>query len=169
MHFRGERTSGTQRTEDSVGLSKANLRKAWLNLSGVATPEGIHPTGRHVSILRTKVTGGVMALGGIAAGYYFILLPLVQAKKTGVLHQGPFGLVMPIVLFYAGAMTLATDVRDAAMWEADTQNRLRWTRRGNLFRYGMWGFALANVLIWCLYVRSIGLSPIESILSSLRR
>jgi hypothetical protein len=37
--------------------ARTNIFKAWLNLNGIATPDEEHPTGRRVSVLRTKSFG----------------------------------------------------------------------------------------------------------------
>jgi hypothetical protein len=159
---------GTHPPAESDGSLRANLTKAWLTLNGIATPEGAHPTGRHVSVLRTKIWGVVFALGGLATAYYFILRPIEEAKRTGVLHQGPFGLVMPIVLLYGGLATLVTDLRDEKTMRAGPEGRLWWTRKGRIFQYGMWGSAALTLISWYFYVRSMGISPLKCFLDSVR-
>jgi hypothetical protein len=78
--------------------ARTNIFKAWLNLNGIATPDEEHPTGRRVSVLRTKSFGAASTLTGLATAYFFILRPIIDAKRSGVLSQGPFGHVMPIAL-----------------------------------------------------------------------
>jgi hypothetical protein len=136
-----------------------SIVQAWLNLNGVATPDGAHPTGRHVSIFRTKVLGVAATLIGLVTGYFFILRPIAEAQRTGVLYQGPFGLVMPIYLVYCGVAMLVTDLRDEKTLRAGPEGRLWWTWKGRIFLYGSWGATALTLIAWYLYVRSIGLSP----------
>lgn len=83
------------------------MMKAWLNLNGVATPDGAHPTGRRVRVLRTKIIGAAFALTGLLTAYFFIVLPIEEAKRNGVLRQNPFGLVIPVALLCWGVMILS--------------------------------------------------------------
>jgi hypothetical protein len=139
------------------GDIKNAIVKAWFNLNGIATPDGTHPTGRRVTVLRTKILGAVFTLTGLASAYFFILRPIEAAKRNGVLHQGLFGLVMPIVLLYCGVATLVTDLRDERTMRTGAEGRLWWTRKGRIFQYGMWiTTALTSIALY-LYVRSIGL------------
>ena len=138
---------------------RKSIVQAWLNLNGVATPDGAHPTGRHVSIFRTTVLGVAATLIGLVTGYFFILRPIGQAKRVGVLHQGPFGLIMPMILLYCGVAMLVTDLRDEKTLRAGPEGRLWWTRKGRIFLYGSWGATALMLIAWYLYVRSIGLSP----------
>ena len=136
-----------------------NIAKAWLNLNGIATPDGAHPTGRRVSVLRTKIFGALTALIGLATAYFFILRPIVEAKRNGVLRQGLFGLIMPITLLYCGVAILVTDLRDEKTMRAGVEGRLWWTRKGRIFQYAMWGAIALTLVAWYVYVRSIGLNP----------
>jgi len=111
---------------------RTSIVRAWLNLNGVATPDGVHPTGRHVSILRAKVLGAATALIGLVTAYFFILRPIEEAKRIGVLHQGPFGLLMPMILLYCGVAMLVTDLRDEKTLRSGPQGRLLWTRKGRM-------------------------------------
>jgi hypothetical protein len=138
---------------------RTNLVKAWLNLNGIATPDGVHPTGRRVSLLRTKMFGVASTLTGLATAYFFILRPIEDAKRNGLLRQGLFGLVMPIVLLYCGVAILVTDLRDEKTMRAGTDGRLRWTREGSVFLYVMWGAITLTLIGWYVYVRLIGLNP----------
>ena len=133
--------------------------KAWFNLNGVATPDGAHPTGRRVSVLGTKIIGAACALIGLVSGYCFIFLPIEEAKHNGTLRQNPFGLVMPIALLYGGVMILVTDLRDEKTTRVGADGRLWWTRKGLLFRYGMWITIVVTLIAWYLYVRFIGVAP----------
>jgi hypothetical protein len=141
-----------------------NIAKAWLNLNGIATPDGVHPTGRRVSVLRTKIFGAITTLTGLAMAYFFILRPIVEAKRNGVLRQGLFGLVMPITLFYCGAAILVTDLRDEKTMRAGAEGRLWWTRKGRVFQSVMWGAIALTLVAWYVYVRSIELNPFEALL-----
>jgi hypothetical protein len=136
-----------------------NIAKAWLNLNGIATPDGAHPTGRRVSVLRTKIFGGLTTLTGLATAYFFILRPIEEAKRNGVLRQGLFGLVIPITLVYCGIAILVTDLRDEKTMRIEAESRLAWTRKGRIFQYAMWGTIALTLTAWYLYVHSIGLSP----------
>jgi hypothetical protein len=138
---------------------RTNIFKAWLNLNGIATPDGAHPTGRRVSVLRTKIFGVASTLAGLATAYFFILRPIEEAKRNGVLRQGLFGLVMPIVLLCYGVAILVTDLRDEKTMRAGAEGKLWWTRKGSVFQYVMWGAIALTLIAWYLYVRSIGLSP----------
>jgi hypothetical protein len=109
---------------------RTEIVKAWLNLNGIATTDGTHPTGRRVSVLRTKVLGLASILAGLATAYFFIVRPIIEANGTGVLHQSPFGLVMPITLHYVGIAMLAADLRDAKTMRAGAEGKLFWTRKG---------------------------------------
>jgi hypothetical protein len=133
--------------------------KSLLILHGFATPDGSHPTGRRVSVLRSKVGGAILLLTGLAAAYFFILRPIEDAKRTGVLDQGPYGLFVPIIMAYGGVATLLSDLRDEKSLRAGADGRLYWTRRGLIVLYGLLGATLLTVIAWYLYVRSIGLSP----------
>jgi hypothetical protein len=138
---------------------QSRIKKAWLNLNGIATPDGAHPTGRRVTVLRTRVIGTVLVLTSLATGHFFILRPIEEAKRNGVLHQGLFGLVIPIVLLYCGVATLVTDLRDEKTLRAGAEGRLWWMRKARIFQYGMWITAALMLIAWYLYVRSIGLKP----------
>ena len=141
------------------GGAKTNIVKAWLNLNGIATPDGTHPTGRHVTVLRTKILGAVSTLTGLVTAHFFILRPIEEAKRNGALHQNLFGLVMPIILLYCGVAMLATDLRDEKTMQAGVEGRLWWTRKGRIFQYGMWGTTILMLIAWYFYLRSIGLKP----------
>jgi hypothetical protein len=140
-------------------ITKAEIAKAWLNLNGVATPDGSHPTGRHITVLRTKILGAVSTLIALVTAYFFILRPIEEARRTGTLHQNLFGLVVPIIFLYGGVAMLATDLRDEKTLRAGPEGKLWSTRKGRIFQYGMWGTIILILLAWYLYVRSIGLSP----------
>jgi hypothetical protein len=144
---------------DRGASMKTRIAQAWLNLNGIATPDGAHPTGRRVTVLRTKTIGAVCTFTGLATAYLFILRPIQEAKRNGVLHQGPFGLVMPLVLLYCGIAILVTDLRDEKTLRVGMQGRLSSTRKGRIFQYGMWLTLCVLVVAWCLYVRSLGLVP----------
>jgi hypothetical protein len=88
------------------------MTKAWLNLSGIATPDGMHPTGRRHSALRAKIVGAVFTLTGLSTAYFFIVRPIEEAERSGVLRQGLYGLAMPIVLLCSGVAMLVADLRD---------------------------------------------------------
>ena len=141
------------------GSVKANIAKAWLNLNGIATPDGAHPTGRRVSVLRTRTLGVVFTFIGVVTAYLFIVRPLEAAKRDGKLHQGLFGLIMPILLLYGGVAMLVTDVRDEKTVRAGAEGRLRLTRKGRILQGGMWAATALAVMVWYLYVRSLGLAP----------
>ena len=141
-----------------MGVRK-NIHNAWLNLNGIATPDGPHPTGRHVSVLRTKILGAAFVLTGLGTAHLFILRPLEEAKRSGVLRQNPFGLVVSIVLVYSGLAMVVFDVRDERTMRAGPDGRLRWTRRGRIFLHCMWFGVALTVIAWYLYIYSIGLSP----------
>ncbi|MGD0271887.1 MAG: hypothetical protein ABSB14_22670 [Candidatus Sulfotelmatobacter sp.] len=139
--------------------ARKNIAKAWLNLNGIATPDGAHPTGRRVSVLRTKIGGALISLIGLVTGYFFILQPLEEARRGGVLKQGLFGLVMPITLVYVGVAILVTDLRDEKTMRAGAEGRLWWTSKGRIFQCIMWGAISLTLIAWYLYVRSTGLNP----------
>jgi hypothetical protein len=138
---------------------QSRIKEAWLNLNGIATPDGEHPTGRRATVLRARVIGTALVLTSLATAYFFILRPIEEAKRNGVLHQGLFGLVMPIVLLYCGVATLATDLRDEKTMRAGAEGRLWWTRKARIFQYGMWVTTALMLVAWYLYVGSIGLKP----------
>jgi len=151
--------NGIHPTATRGGSVKTALIKARLNLNGIATPDGTHPTGRFVTVLRTKIWGAVFTLTGLATAYFFILRPIEVAKRNGVLHQGLYGLVMPILLLYSGVAALVTDLRDEKTMRAGPEGRLWWTLRGRVVVYGMWLATALMLIAWYLYVRSIGLKP----------
>jgi hypothetical protein len=144
---------------DRRGGIKTSIVNAWANLNGIASPDGTHPTGRRVTVLRTKIIGAVFTVIGLATAYFFILRPIEEAKRNGMLHQSLFGLVMPIVLLYCGVAILVTDLRDEKTMRAGAEGRLWWTRQGRIFQYGLWITTVLMIIAWYLYVRSIGLNP----------
>jgi hypothetical protein len=135
------------------------MMKAWLNLNGAATPDGAHPTGRRVSVVRTKIIGAAFTLTGLATAYFFIFLPIEEAKRNGVLRQSPFGLLLPIALLYWGVMILVTDLRDEKTMRVAAEGRLHWTRKGLVIRYGMWITIVVTLIAWYMYVRFIRVAP----------
>jgi hypothetical protein len=138
---------------------RTNIFKAWLNLNGIATPDGTHPTGRRVSVFRTKIFGVASTVTGLVTAYFFILRPVIEAKAGGVLRQGPFGLVLPITLFYSGIAILVTDLRDEKTMRAEAEGRLFWTRKGRIFQYVLCAAVALTLIAWYVYVRWIGLNP----------
>jgi len=60
------------------GGVKTAVIKVPFNLNGIATPDGTHPTGRRVTVLRTKIFGAVFTLIGLATAYFFVLLPIEE-------------------------------------------------------------------------------------------
>jgi hypothetical protein len=141
------------------GTIRTRFVNAWSNLNGIATPDGTHPTGRRVTVLKTKIIGAVFTLIGLTAAYFFVLRPIEEAKRNVVLHQSLFGLVMTIVLLYWGVATLVTDLRDEKTMRAGAENRLWWTPKGRILTYGSWFTIVLTLIAWYLYVRSIGLNP----------
>ena len=101
---------------------------------------------------------------GLATAYLFILRPINEATRGAVLHQGLFGLVMPIVLLYCGIGILVTDLRDEKTMRAGVEGRLWWTRKGRIFQHVMWLAIVLTLMAWYEYVRSIGLNPFEALL-----
>jgi hypothetical protein len=104
-------------------------------------------------------------LTGFISAYYFIWHPIEEAKRSGVLRQGVYGLFIPILLLCAGVATLATDLRDEKSLWVGPDGKLWWTRRARLAIYGMWGATFAFLGLWYIYGRSIGLEPLKALLS----
>ena len=135
---------------------KAELIKSCLILSGIATPDGTHPTGRHFTILRAKINASVLTLAGFASTYFFVVLPIREAHHTGTLHQTLIALVLSICLAYGGIVSLITDQRDEKTMFVGPGRRLWWTSLARLTMYGMWFVTGLVLLAWYLYVRLIG-------------
>ena len=133
------------------------LIKSWLTLSGIPTPDGDHPTGRRISILRSKVIGAVFAVVGLVSTYYFIWRPIENAARhTGELRQGIFALGLPAVLLYGGIVQLALDLRDEKSLRIGDNGRLVFTRRARIVELGVLFAVAAWCVGWYLYVRSHG-------------
>jgi hypothetical protein len=138
---------------ETVRTASAN---AWRNLTGVATPDGPHPTGRRVSLLRYRI-GAVLALFiGLATAYAFIVRPIVHAKGSGEIHPGVFGLCIPAFLLYAGIAQLLVDIRDEKSLRIGGNGRLRFTRTARLFEWGGLVAVAVICVAWYLYARSLG-------------
>jgi hypothetical protein len=154
-----QRRQGVRPTGGLVRRLKAELVKAHLTLNGIATPGWDVTPGWRGTVLYSKIVGAVFALIGVATTYLFILRPIEAAKRTGVLHQGLYGIVMPFLLLYWGVAMIVTDLRNRETMLAGTDGRLRWTRMGRILQYGMCGTTALMLITWYLYVRSIGLKP----------
>jgi hypothetical protein len=139
--------------------AKGQIIRALRTLSGIPTPDGEHPTGRHHSLLRTKMGGAIAALTGLITAYVFILKPIEEAKHTGVLHQSPFGIIISALLLSGGIAQLFVDLRDEKSVYIGDDGRLWWTRRSRIVMYSMWGSCAWAVVVWYLYVRGLGLNP----------
>jgi len=142
-----------------LGGARGEIIRALRTLSGIPTPDGTHPTGRHFSLLRTRIGGAIFTLAGLITAYIFILKPVEEATHTGVLRQGLFGSVMPVVLVYGGIAQLVMDLRDEKSLRIGEDGRLWWTRRARVVIYGMWGATALAMIVWYLYVRNLGLNP----------
>jgi len=71
-----------------------------------------------------------------------------------VLHQGLFGLVIPIVLLNCGIATFVTDLGDVKTMRAGAEGRLLWTSKGHIFQYGLWVTTALMLIAWyLLYMR----------------
>ena len=96
---------------------------------------------------------------GLVAAYVFLVLPIEETKRNGILRQSPFSLLIFSALLYWGVGILVTDLRDEKTTRVGAEDSLWWTGKGLAFRYGLWTAIALMLIAWYLYPRSIGVSP----------
>jgi hypothetical protein len=98
-------------------------------------------------------------LTGLVTAYVFLVLPIEETKRNGLLRQSPFSLLIFSALLYWGVGILVTDLRDEKTTRVGAEDSLWWAAKGLAFRYGIWTAIALMLIAWYLYLRSIAVPP----------
>jgi len=108
------------------------------------------------SVLKAKLAGVFIVLLALVMGYFFIVQPVQEARRTGHMEYYVKGVVMPPLFLYAGVAVLCFDMRNGQVRVVDATGKRKYTRKGWFFLVGAVVVMCGSLALWVAYLHSMG-------------
>jgi hypothetical protein len=105
---------------------------------------------------KTKLGGLVVMTISVAMAYFFMVRPVQEGLRTGLLHYYMKGVLLPAAFLYLGCAMLFTDLRDGQIYSRSEGGKKKLTRKGRRFMVGLCVTLGVAVCVWYACLHALG-------------